>query len=88
MLLGLGPHVGAVIDDAGDGADRAAADAGDIFDRQIRHGEKHLVSWKIFGNGVGNVSSGYSMAQSAQKINRSESLLAILSNRSTRLCAG
>ena len=26
----------------------------------------------IFGNGVGNVSSGYSMAQFAQKINRVE----------------
>ncbi len=66
VFFRLRPYIGPVVDDTGDGADGTAADAGDVLDRHRLHPS---LSGKTIGNVVGNVSSGYSMAQFVQKIN-------------------
>ena len=63
MLLGLGPDIRPIIDDARNGATEQPlmrAMSLIVISRALAFG------W-IFGNGVGNVSSGYSMAQFVQK---------------------
>ena len=87
VLLGLGADVGPVVDDPGNGADRTAADPGDVFDRHAQQLLSVAVVAGSTGIVCGIVPDASIMAQLPKKINHLKASLWNCSRPPRPFCA-